>query len=126
LENLRFPEIVCRGESTSEGGRGVFVVKMEDITTKGVAEAKAEGDVSKMEDTTKSEVTQEAVEGKAAEVATTVAAPTKKLWSDEDFGDVDISGMQVTDPDDIVDKPEHIRSKEVVEPEIIKKVGALR
>lgn len=101
-------------------------MKMEDTTTKVVAEAKAEGDVSKMEDTTKSEVTQEAVEGKAAEVATTVAAPTKKLWSDEDFGDVDISGMQVTDPDDIVDKPEHTRSKEVVEPEIIKKVGALR
>ena len=110
-----------------KGGGGVFVVKMEDTTTKGVAEAKAEGgDVSKMEDTTKSEVTQEVGEGKVAEVATTVAAPTKKLWSDEDFGDVDISGMQVTDPDDIVDKPEHIRSKEVVEPEIIKKVGALR
>lgn len=91
-------------------------MKMEDTTTKEVSE----GDVSKMEDTTKLEVAQE------GKVATTVAAPTKKLWSDEDFGDVDISGMKVTDPDDIVDKPEHIRSKEVVEPEIIKKVGALR
>lgn len=53
------------------------------------------------------------------------AAPAKKLWSDEDFGEVDISGLKVVEPEsaeDIVDQPERIKSESIVEPEEIKKV----
>lgn len=49
-------------------------------------------------------------------------APAKKLWSDEDFGEVDFSGLKVQEPDDIVDQPERIKSETIVEPETIKKV----
>ncbi|XP_024368862.1 DEAD-box ATP-dependent RNA helicase 38 [Physcomitrium patens] len=55
------------------------------------------------------------------------AAPAKKLWSDEDFGEVDISGLKVVEPEsaeDIVDQPERIKSESIVEPEEIKKVVA--
>lgn len=50
-------------------------------------------------------------------------APAKKLWSDEDFGEVDFSGLKVAEPvDDIVDTPERIKSEAIVEPATIKKV----
>lgn len=50
-------------------------------------------------------------------------APAKKLWSDEDFGEVDFSGLRVAEPvDDIVDTPERVKSEAIVEPETIKKV----
>ena len=53
-------------------------------------------------------------------------APAKKLWSDEDFGEVDFSGLRVAETvGDIVDEPEHIKSETIVEPETIKKVRAL-
>jgi len=83
-------------------------VKQEAIAEEGKAGGEKDG--AKMEDPIKE--------------AAAVVAPSKKLWSDEDFGDFDLSAMKVTDPDEIVDKPEHIKSKEVVEPEIIKKVAA--
>lgn len=116
-----------------------IVAEMEDKKEEEIEVKASEGDGgSKMEDA-KEEVKQEAIaeEGKAEGVkdgakmedtineAAAVVAPSKKLWSDEDFGDFDLSAMKVTDPDEIVDKPEHIKSKEVVEPEIIKKVGLL-
>lgn len=116
-----------------------IVGTMEDKKEEEIEVKASEGDDGcKMEDA-KEEVKQEAIaeerkaegdrdgpktEDAVAEAAA-VVAPSKKLWSDEDFGDFDLSAMKVTDPDEIVDKPEHVKSKEVVEPEIIKKVGLL-
>ncbi|KAG0605022.1 hypothetical protein M758_9G026200 [Ceratodon purpureus] len=67
-------------------------------------------------------------ETKAAEPAPApvpAPVPAKKLWSDEDFGEVDFTGLKVGEPvDDIVDTPDRIKSEAIVEPETIKKVVA--
>jgi len=63
------------------------------------------------------------VEDMKPETKTTESAPpAKKLWSDEDFGEVDFSGLKMAVPEDIVDQPERIKSETITEPESIKKV----
>lgn len=94
------------------GDLGLLIAMADQKDSAPAAEAEMKTEEPKSEVKPAAEAAKPAAEAPAA----------KKLWSDEDFGEADFSGLKVADPEDIVDKPERLKSETIVEPETIKKV----